>query len=527
MAPRMGVALALLLAACGEPASSQSGAEGGAAGGSAMGGQAGSQVGGAGGASGSSTALGGTSPSAQAGASAQSGSDAGGEGNTAGTSAGGMSGAGGGGAPSNAPPAAAKLGESKLPGAALTIVSYGGYLNGESFQQDGIVTHRGYQYAAFWNAARHVVLARRALPTGEWEGIEFTDYTNTEDDAHNTISLGIAPGDGTLHIAFDHHGSTLHYRRSQQSLVSMPAQADWQTSSFGAVESKLVEGPNLTQVTYPRFVTEPGGEKLLLSARLGASGSGDEHLWEYSTTTHAWRNVGKYLDGISDSVNAYVHGLTYGKGGERLHVAWCWRDTSNASTNHDLLYVYSDDHGATWRDNAGAVVGTSGSQAIDRDTSGISVWDIGQNRGLINQEHMTVDASGNVHVLLSHMPDSAADDTNFDSARQKSEYFHYLRARDGKWTRSALGQPAVKAFRGKLAFSSSGNAYAVLPNLRVVAAAKSTSFAEWKLLVPATNDRFFSDPLVDTARLLSEDVLSVVYPAAKTADVFVVDFTVD
>ena len=28
----------------------------------------------------------------------------------------------------------------------LTVVSYGGYLNGESFQQDGILTFNGYQY---------------------------------------------------------------------------------------------------------------------------------------------------------------------------------------------------------------------------------------------------------------------------------------------------------------------------------------------------------------------------------------------
>jgi hypothetical protein len=50
----------------------------------------------------------------------------------------------------------------------LTIVSYGGYLNGESFQQDGIVSYNGYQYAAFWNTNRNVVMARRALPNGGW-----------------------------------------------------------------------------------------------------------------------------------------------------------------------------------------------------------------------------------------------------------------------------------------------------------------------------------------------------------------------
>src|SRR5690606_17572686 len=101
----------------------------------------------------------------------------------------------------------AKDGESLIALSGLTLVSYGGYLNGESFQQDGILSHNGYQYTAFWNTNRSVVMARRELPSGEWQKFEFTDYTNTEDDAHNTISLGISQADGTLHLSFDHHGS--------------------------------------------------------------------------------------------------------------------------------------------------------------------------------------------------------------------------------------------------------------------------------------------------------------------------------
>jgi BNR repeat-containing family member len=518
--------LAALLAACSEPAS-QWRVPAGSAGAAGLGGGASGSAGAS--AAGTPGGASGAAGQATGGASAGSaGTLAGGSGGASAEagSAGATAEAGAGGAPVSPPPSASKLGESKLPGAGLITISYGGYLNGEAFQQDGIITHKGYQYAAFWNAARHVVLARRALPDGAWSALEFTDYTNSENDAHNTISLGIAPADGTLHLAFDHHESTLHYRRSRTGLTSDPALAEWKISSFGATESKLVGGPNLTQVTYPRFVSVPGGDKLLFSARIGASGSGDELLWEYDATTHAWSALGKYIDGISDSVNAYVHGLAYGRGGQRLHVSWCWRDTSNAATNHDLLYLYSDDHGRSWHDTTGALAGTTGTKAVERDTDGILAWSIGQNRGLINQEHMAIDGSGRVHVLLSHLPDAAPDDASFDSARTKSEYFHYVRAIDGKWTRSALGQPAVAAFRGKLGFAASGNVYAVLPSLRITAASAASGFREWKLLVPATNDRFFSDPLIDAARLLDEDVLSVVYPT-KTPDVMVVDFSID
>jgi hypothetical protein len=437
------------------------------------------------------------------------------------------SGAGGsgGGPPPSVAPSASKDAESKLTSAGLSLVSYGGYLNGESFQQDAIVTHRSYQYTAFWNTARHVVLARRALPAGAWQSFEFSDYTNSEADAHNTISLGLSELDGTLHLAFDHHVSPLHYRKSVAGLLTDPA-AVWSAASFGAVTSNLGAGDAVKDLTYPRFVSEPSGSKLLLSARLGSSGSGDEYLWEYDAGTRAWTSLGKYIDGLVDNINAYLHGLAYDRARSRLHAAWCWRETPDAASNHDLLYAYSDDHGRTWQNDAGASIGTTGGTAINASSAGLAALPIEQNRGLINQEHMTVDAAGRVHVLLSHLPDSAADDSNFDSARAKSQYFHYLRESPSTWSRHALNLPAVANFRGKLAVSSSGNVYAVLPDLRVAAASPS-SFATWRSLVPGEPGRFFSDPLIDASRLLTEDKLSVVYPTKASGDIFVIDYSLE
>jgi hypothetical protein len=151
------------------------------------------------------------------------------------------------------------------------------------------------------------------------------------------------------------------------------------------------------------------------------------------------------------------------------------------------------------------------------------VWTIGQNRGLINQEHMTVDQAGRVHVLLSHMPDAQADDTSFDRARSNSQYFHYLRATDGAWSRHPMGFPAVASFRGKLASAGSASVYAVLPDLRI-AGASPPSFSTWTLLSSGDAGRFFSDPLVDSTRLLTEDKLTVVYPAKGSSDIYVLDY---
>ncbi|WP_437672128.1 BNR repeat-containing protein [Sorangium sp. So ce131] len=428
-------------------------------------------------------------------------------------------------------PGIVKRAEERLAESGLNVVSYGGYLNGESFQQDVIVSFGGYQYTAFWNTSRNVVLARRRLPArpgeaaGPWQKFDFRDYRLSADDAHNTISLGIAPGDGTLHLAFDHHGSTLHYRRSVAGLLTDPEGATWAASSFSAVSSALVGSTAVRLVTYPRFVTEPGGDKLLLSARIGESGSGDEHLWEYDAATHAWSSLGEYIEGTDASINAYLHGLAYTRGGSRLHAAWCWRGTPDPTTNHDLLYVYSDDHGRTWRNSAGASVATTGASFVNRSTEGLSVWRIGENRGLINQEHMAVDASGRVHVLLSHLPDGEADNANFTSARSRSEFFHYVRSPEGTWSRHALGLRVIENFRGKLAISSSENVYAILPDLRIAGASPSDGYATWALLDDTDAGRFFSDPLIDAARLETSDDLTVYYPERSSVDIWGLEYT--
>lgn len=402
---------------------------------------------------------------------------------------------------------------------AQTTVSYGGYLNGESFQQDAILTYNGYQYAAYWNTGPRVVLARRPVGNGAWSKIEMAPgYTGTSGDAHNTISLGVSPRDGRLHIAFDHHTSNLHYVQSVAGLVSRPESAVWTTASFSAVFSVL-GNETATLVTYPRFVTTPTG-KLLLSYRYGTSDSGDEVLWEYDGTASTWTKIGTYISGIADSVNAYLHSIEYS--GKRLHAAWCWRDTPNAATNQDLLYAYSDDDGRTWRNNAGTLVATAGTAPMTR-SSDIRVWAIPQNRGLINQEHMTVDHAGRVHVLLSHMPDSQADDANFTSARTKSQVFHYWRSTSGVWTRVPMNIGMTANWRGKFAVSSTDNLYAVLPSLRIASASASAGWTNWTLIENAYDGQFFSDPLIDRMQLRSNDKLTVFAPTVNTGGVVYID----
>ncbi len=427
------------------------------------------------------------------------------------------------GSTTDTPPSITKVNDVLMTYSGLTVVSYGGYLNGESFQQDGILTFNGYQYTCFWNTGRRVILARRALPEGAWSKIEISSYTNNTDDAHNTISLGICPNDGTLHIAFDHHSSPLHYIKSVPNLITRPDEVAWATASFGQVTNTLDGRTPVSSVTYPRFITTPQGD-LLFEYRYGTSGSGDQYLYQYSGQSQSWSLMGKYIDGITASTNAYPHGIAYESNSQRLHLAWCWRNTSNASTNHDLLYVYSDDNGYTWKNNAGQTVAQTGVKALATDTSGIVVWKIGQNRGLINQEHMAVDFAGNVHVLLSHMPDYFANDADFTSARSKSLYFHYWRNTDGTWSRNALNIPVIANFRGKIAVTADNNLYAVLPDLRIASASRTQNWSNWAIVNRDDAGRFFSDPLIDTRRLKDENVLTVYYPQKGSANIYTLDY---
>lgn len=106
-----------------------------------------------------------------------------------------------------------------------------------------------------------------------------------------------------------------------------------------------------------------------------------------------------------------------------LYVITLCRGTPDASTNHDLYYIYSDDNGRSRQNNGETTVAVSGSRPLNPNSSNIRVWRINQNRGLINQEHMAIDYNGRVHVLLSHMPDSQRDDANFTNTRKKASIF--------------------------------------------------------------------------------------------------------
>jgi hypothetical protein len=411
--------------------------------------------------------------------------------------------------PVSAAPGITKTGESTVTASALSLVLTDYYLNGCSYQQDAIATHNSWQYTAYYNSNRQVCVARRQLPSGGWQVLTLTDYTQSTNDGHNTISLGIAPTNGTIHLAFDHHDSTLHYRKSVTGVTTNPTGITWNASLFGAVTSQLVPGTTITGLTYPRFVSTPQGD-LQFEARLGSSGNGQDYLWEYKCSTGAWTSLGRFISNPNGG-NAYINGIHYDKSG-RLHVSWVKRDTPDATTNHDLHYIYSTDNGRTWRNNSGTQIGTTGSDPVTIEEPKIRT--IPTNSGLINQEAQAIDSQGRVHLLMR----KTVNGTNYQ--------FHYWRGTDGVWHETNTNIRTKNWYqRGKIAVGPNDNLYAIMPDLIIGSALASTNWTDWTVINRADENKYHSEPLYDWYRLNKGDgILSVVYQMESSGTLKVLDY---
>ena len=146
--------------------------------------------------------------------------------------------------------------------------------------------------------------------------------------------LGIST-DGLVHISYDHHGNPLHYRVSGKP---------FDIHSFG--DAQPMTGQEEEHVTYPQFISAPDGT-LYFFYRDGASGNGTLCLNRYNAESKSWTAVQHPLVDGEGKCNPYWWRPSIAADGA-IHLAWCWRDTPNAQTNHDLCYSFSKDGGRTW-----------------------------------------------------------------------------------------------------------------------------------------------------------------------------------
>jgi hypothetical protein len=430
--------------------------------------------------------------------------------------------------------------------------TYGRAINGISFQKDSILlTFGGYQYTAWYdttNTTQMVWLGRRTVTNtsvGLWEkfntGSEFLNGDETAWDAHDVVCIGICPADGTLHMAWDHHNNTLRYRRSVVGLCTTN-KAAWGAGALNAEQNWLVaSGQTELDVTYPQFTITPAGG-LIFNRRMGVSGNGDQYFQFYNPVTGAWSPKVQFINRSGTYVGtdpfgttrtctercAYINGLDFDTNG-RIHVTWTWRESVSQYGNRDICYAYSPDMGTNWFNNAGTLIAnTSLGQTITQGSTGITVMPLDMRQLLINQQAQCVDKSGRVHVLMLHRRQEAGYEPSVYSAQFSTKftaYYHYFRdPGTGVWTQRRIPPEFYPpGSRPKIGFDAAGNLYATFISapsgtagvpgytngkLVIATASASTQYTNWDV-VQALDTQFDGEPMIDQARLLADNILSV------------------
>ncbi|MFI9567892.1 BNR repeat-containing protein [Streptomyces rishiriensis] len=422
-------------------------------------------------------------------------------------------------------PSVTKKGTTQLDAQAVFFVSYDGLVNNNSFQKNGLLTYKGYQYATWYTATRNAVVARRALGGATWSTVTLAHQLKTS-DSHNVISMGVSKGDGRLHLNMDSHSDGFFYVKSVAGLLDNPSTTAWTSSVFGAVQTTL-DGLALTgQFTYPQFVATPEG-RLQLSYRAGISGNGRNALAEYDGST--WTNLGEWsastgtytsAHGSSTARNMYLHGIDYDVAG-RLHSFFTWREQNGAVmcsgggiTNHDTGYVYSDDRGRTWRNDAGAVVGvTGGSDKVAVTDGGLVVDALDPDHSLMNQESQATDSAGRPHAIISYVPGRFGQCTT-DYVGDRTAHgraFHLRKNASGGWQKTEIPVALGSSQRTKLVLDRYDNAYAVFPFGRIAGASRASGYTDWTVLFDGSGLNAFGEVVIDELRVRADDVLSFMY----------------
>ena len=249
-------------------------------------------------------------------------------------------------------------------------------VNTAVFRQNSLVSNDSLQYIAYYDADGNVVVGKRNLNSKDWQ-LKKTPFTGNVKDGHNIISLGL-DSNGILHMAFDHHGSPLHYTRTKE-----PGSLEFE-------ELQPMTGLKETHVTYPEFHATSDGD-LIFVYREGSSGNGNMVMNRYDHNLKEWQQLQENLIDGQNQRNAYWQMYADPKG--NIHLSWVWRETWLVETNHDMNYARSRDGGKTWEKSDG----TPYELPITIETAEIAC-EIPQNSELINQTSMTADAKGNPYI---------------------------------------------------------------------------------------------------------------------------------
>jgi hypothetical protein len=229
-----------------------------------------------------------------------------------------------------------------------------------------LLTAGDQQFAAYYDAQRQTTLAQRSLGSNTWKFKKLPNYTKW--DSHNYLALAVDSAN-FLHLSGNMHCVPLIYFRSAKPL---------DIDSMEQVKSMV--GTDEDRVTYPRFQKDPAG-RMVFSYRSGSSGRGNTIYNVYDVEQKRWmRLLDKPLFDGEGKCNAYMVCVDAEPGKtEWYHVAWVWRDSPDAATNHDPSYMRSRDL-RNWETIDGKPI----TLPVTRSTPGVVIDPVPAGGGILN-----------------------------------------------------------------------------------------------------------------------------------------------
>jgi hypothetical protein len=261
---------------------------------------------------------------------------------------------------------------------------------------------------------------------------------------------------------------------------------------------------------------------LYIFFREGGATNGRMWMSRYDPFSGGWadlrqitESVGSYtIDSITSSPrNAYQNNPCIDHNG-RIQLSWIWREGGALSGGqHDLCYMYSDDHGKTFLNHLGTIV-AEGNRRANINSPNLTIWPIGLKRGLKNQQAMAIDASGHPHIVMWYLSDSADDIRIGSKDHTKSRYHHFWQTADGRWHKQELPfnlSCDQWTIRPQLVFDRKDQLFLVYNqngNIAIAAATRAGDFTDWRLIKQKTGN-FTGEARVDIVRLRNENTLSI------------------
>lgn len=194
------------------------------------------------------------------------------------------------------------------------------------------VSQDSYQMLAYYDASRQMSVAVRQMGDingGPWIYHKVPSFLGW--DAHNKVEVAFDKN-GIIHLVGNLHTNPLVYFRSTKP---------YDPRSLVQVDIMAVQ-EHEQRMTYPEFFKGTDGS-LHFKYRDGTSGQGEWYYNKWNAETGKWKHLHDtvLLDGEATR-GVYPLGPVIGPDGY-AHMTFVWRETSRASSNHDLSYARSKD----------------------------------------------------------------------------------------------------------------------------------------------------------------------------------------